>query len=505
MSDGPAGISGLADLPGVCRQLGGVVADLDAGLNCVWLLPDRLVDSGQADELYLRVLSGAPLHIDVPSVVDEEPGSPTEHGPLDEPLTGLGYGADADQLPYLDSYDDGFDLGWEADAYAPVIPAPRSQSLWAPVPLGDLAARIAKEISAPADDVVARLVTPEAGGRGPVIGIRAWGELEDGPLRGTGIERFYRSLSTAAKAAGLPPAERPRLLVAARLGDLPSGLPDELHLDSGVTAVHWWWGALGRLDISTAVVACLGAGTPPTGHERDSLGDRIVRQLTVETVVEVCGPDLELAQQLAFGWDGRQGTLETALRQCLVADTSLTGAYFEVPARMGARRRPGADMREAWSRGAIAEWEGQLRMHPATWCPADPATELTGVARARLTALVAQAQQRVVLPWIEEARRLLAARSLRYLRRPVENVVHEYIERPASHLRTQPEHAFLEIQVGELLYAHRQGAVALPPYEARLLRLLVKVRNILSHRSVLHDTTLRDLCGELARFDLLTS
>ncbi|GGS07555.1 MULTISPECIES: hypothetical protein [Streptomyces] len=504
MSEAPAGLPVLADLPGARAQLRGLTEDLRAGLNSIWLLPDRLVANGQAEELYLRALSGARPYIDVPSTLAADAelllsARQTES----RPARVAGYGADADQLPYLDQYDDGFDLGWETDGYVPVIPAPRAESTRAAVSQDDLTLRVAKELSVQVDDVIAWLVAPGSDGPPPVIGIRAWAEPDGGPVRGAAVERLYRSLSAAVKAAGLPPGERPRLLVAARLRDLPTGLPDALHLDSAATTVHWWWGALGRLDVSTAVASCLTAART-AGRDGDSLGDRVLRQLTAETVIEVCGPDLELARRLALDWDGRQRTLDAALRRCLAAGTPVTGGSPEAPTRMGARHRPGVDVREAWSGGAIAAWEGRLRTHPGTWYPVGPAAELTGDARARLAALIAQAQQRVVLPWIEEARQRLAARSLHHLNRPVESVVEDYIERPALHLRTRPERAFLEIQVGELLHAHRQGAVALPGHEAQLLRLLVKVRNILSHRSVLHDATVREFGDELSRSDLRT-
>ncbi|MDP9948467.1 MULTISPECIES: hypothetical protein [Streptomyces] len=503
MADEPAGPPALADLPGARGQVRGVTETLRTGLHSVWLLPDRLVATGQADELYLRALSGTRRHIDVPPTGDAELPPPAEGG-ASHPSWDAGYGPDTDQLPYLDQYDDGFDLGWEGDGYAPAIPAPRSGGSGTPLPQRDLAARIAKELSAPADDVAGWLTFPDDGTPPPVIGIRAWAEPDGGPVRGAGIEGLHRSLSAAVRAAGLPPGERPRLFVVARLRDLPEGLPDELHQDSGATAVHWWWDALGRLDVSTAVASCLAAART-AGQDGDSSGERVRRQLTAETVVEICGPDLELARGLALGWDGQQRTLDAALRRCLAAGPPVTGGTAEAPARMGARRRPGTDVREAWSGGAIAAWEGRLRPHPGTWYPVGPAAELTGDARARLAALIAQAQQRVVLPWIEEARQRLAVRSLSHLKRPVESVVEDYIERPALHLRDRPERAFLEIQVGELLHAHRQGAVALPGHEAQLLRLLVKVRNILSHRSVLHDATLKEFRDELSRSDLRTS
>ncbi|WP_306330568.1 hypothetical protein, partial [Streptomyces venezuelae] len=128
-----------------------------------------------------------------------------------------------------------------------------------------------------------------------------------------------RLLAAAVKDAGLPPGERPRLLVVARLRDLPEPLPDELRHGLGDTAVHWWWGALGRLDTATAVAPILDHGPDTSGRDRDPLAERIRRAVRSETVVEICGPDLELARLLALEWDGAQHTLGAAVGRCLAA------------------------------------------------------------------------------------------------------------------------------------------------------------------------------------------
>uniref|UniRef100_UPI00278BE640 hypothetical protein n=1 Tax=Streptomyces venezuelae TaxID=54571 RepID=UPI00278BE640 len=168
--------------------------------------------------------------------------------------------------------------------------------------------------------------------------------------------------------------------------------------------------------------------------------------------------------------------------------------------------RPGAELRQAWAAGAVVSWEGRLRAHVGVWHPAAPADgprpAPDGDVRARLTALVSQAQQRVLTPWIEEARQRLAVRALGHLNRPVATLVADYADRPPAYLGGDPERAFLELQVGELLRAHVSGALALPPRDAALLRLLVTTRNVLAHRSVLYDRTLDELCAELSQADL---
>ncbi|MCX4583077.1 hypothetical protein [Streptomyces sp. NBC_01481] len=506
MQEQSADLSDLADLPGVRGQLRSVAADLAAGLNCLWLLPDRLVESGQADELYRGALFSASRRVDVPP--PDRDGAKVQavhesNAAGDSEAVHEGW-ADAEALPFLDFYDDGFDLGWEPQGHAPVIPAPRTETAGRNAEARDLLARIAKELSVTAEEVVGCLTDPERGGRRPVVGVRAWKEPNTASLRGAGIEQLYRSLTAAVKAAGLPPGQRPRLLVAARLGDVSAALPDELHLDLSATAVHWWWGALGRLDTATAITPYLDRGGAPR-HERDLLRERIVRELRAETVVEICGPDLELARRLAVAWDGTQQALGTALRRCLAAGPSFAADCSPPPAQLGSRRRPGSEFREAWASGAITAWEGRLRLHPGVWLRADAIAEWSVDAKARLSTLISQAQQRVLLPWIEEARQRLAARALSHLTRPVAAVVATYLERPIWYLGDRPELAFLELQVGELLRAHIQGALALPERDARLLRLLVQARNVLSHRAVLYDTTLAELCVELSRADLRTT
>ncbi|MFF1511442.1 hypothetical protein [Streptomyces sp. NPDC058326] len=526
-TDAPAVRTG--DLPGVRGQLRGVVADLAAGLNCLWLVTDAMVESGLADELYRGALYGTPVRVDVPAPPSARA---REAEPVPEPVPEEAAGewwADIDELPFLDLPDDGFDLdlGWSLEGRPPRVPAPRARPAGPRHDPHGLLARLGKELSVDADDAVAALVAPGRDRR-PVVGIRAWAEDDggtgEGPgagrtdtdtraggrsgagtgPRGAAVERLFRLLAAAVRAAGLPPGERPRLLVVARAGDLPESLPDELRHGLGDTAVHWWWGALGRLDTATAIAPILDHVPDTSGRDRDPLRERIRRAVRSETVVEICGPDLELARLLALEWDGTRHTLGPVLGHCL-ARLPGSPAPADCPPlrRIGALPRPGAELRQAWARGAVVSWEGRLRPHVAVWHPAAPPYGPGDAdVRTRLDALVSQAQQRVLAPWIEDARQGLAVRALGHLSRPVATLVADYADRPPAHRGTAPERAFLELQVGELLRAHISGALALPPGDARLLRLLVTTRNVLAHRSVLYDRTLDELCDELSQADL---
>ncbi|MFD7573964.1 hypothetical protein ACFV6U_26165 [Streptomyces sp. NPDC059810] len=506
------------DLPGVRAQLRGVASDLAAGRNCLWLVTDAMVESGLADELYRGALFGSPVRVDV-----RAPAFPRAHEPESdrEAAEDDSRWSDGDELPYLDLPDDGFDLdlGWSLEGRPPLVPEPRKETTGPRRDPHGLLARLAAELGVDADEAVATLVAPGRDRR-PVVGIRGWTEPDDhdsGPGQGTGggtrtrggaVERLFRLLAAAVKDAGLPPGERPRLLVVARLRDLPERLPDELRRGLGDTAVHWWWGALGRLDTATAVAPILDHGPDTSGRDRDPLAERIRRAVRSETVVEICGPDLELARLLALEWDGAQHTLGTALGRCLATTPAPVPSDCPPLRRIGALLRPGAELRQAWAAGAVVSWEGRLRAHVGVWHPAAPPVgppPPDGDVRARLTALVSQAQQRVLAPWIEEARQRLAVRALGHLHRPVATLVADYADRPPAYLAGDPERAFLELQVGELLRAHASGALALPPRDAGLLRLLVTTRNVLAHRSVLYDRTLDELCAELSQADLRAS
>ncbi|GKQ36736.1 hypothetical protein [Streptomyces sp. A012304] len=494
----------LVGLPGVRAQVDEIAARLAAGLNCLWLLPDQLVETGQAEELYRAALTTTPDRLDVapPTVLTV----PAQRGPAgapgqdhwDDPEHRAGEAAAADvaddadegwgDLPALD-FDDDFDLGWsDVRPARPARPAVREQA----VP--ELFERLGKELAVEPGEVVARLTDPARRWR-PVIGLRAWTEPDDpgpavpgprgGAVRGGAVQRLFHALTAAVKDAGLPPQARPRLLVVARLRDVPQALTDELDRDIATTAVHWWWGTVGRLDTATVVASARerGPGTTVT--------QRVLTAVREEVVTELAAFDLALAERLAARWDGRAGGLAPALRSCL--DDSLVAAAGLCPEAAldaGTRRRPGSRLRPAWARGLVQSWEGRLRRHPAVWYAAT-------ATPAEVDVLLGQAQQRVVTPWIEDARAQLARLGTRYATRPLADLVAAHAARPPADHRTRPEAAFAQLEVGALLGAHLAGGLALPDEELRLLRELVTARNVLAHRGALRDTTLHALCEQL--------
>ncbi|MYQ48810.1 hypothetical protein GTW40_27900 [Streptomyces sp. SID4985] len=498
------GDGSLLSLPGVRRQLDSMAADLAAGLNCLWLLPDHLVDTGHAEELYRAALHSAPDRLDirppevlpVPAPRRPEAGEAGPRASLDDGERAWGRGVEEvwegddawDSLPDLD-FDDGFDIGWTEAAPVPARSLPLEHAM------PELFERLGKELAVSPTEVIERLAVRGSRWR-PVVGLRAWCETEEtasepagAPAsgRGSAIERLLRSLTAAVKEAGLSPQERPRLLIVARLRDLPVSLVNELDRDIATTAVHWWWGTVGRLDTALVVEAA----KPPTSS--GTLERRILMTVREETIAELASFDLVLARRLTMEWDGTTHRLDAVLRSCVDSlPTADARACPEVSFGRGTPRRPGSSLRQAWARGVVQSWEGRLRHHPARWYAIGAQGE-----PPELSVAVGQAQQRVVLPWIEDAREQLARLGLGYATRPLGVVVADFSARPPADLGNCAQQAFLELEVGSLLAAYHGDGIAFPAEELKLLKLLVKARNILSHRGALRDYTLRALCDEL--------
>ena len=489
----------LIDLPGVRSQLDEIAAQLAAGLNCLWLLPDQLVDTGQAEELYRAALTTMPDRLDVvpPTVLTAPaPQSPGPDGSTDRSgghETVPWEEGDEEEwggLADLD-FDDEFDIGW-----SDVRPVRAARPALGEQAVPEVFERLGKELAVDPGEVVARLTDPTQRWQ-PVIGLRAWAEPDD-PVqtvlgvargsRGGAVQRLFHSLSAAVKEAGLLPQARPRLLVVSRLRDIPKTLTDELDRDIATTAVCWWWGTIGRLDTATVVASARAHASE--GH----VGQRVRGAVREEVVTEIAGFDLVLAQRLAVAWDGRTSRLDAALRSCLDPEQIVrAGACPDAALNAGTRRRPGSRLRPAWSGGVLQSWEGRLRRHPAVWYT----DRGTGVP-PELDFLVGQAQQRVVFPWIEDTREQLVRIGARHATRPLAVLVEAYAQRPSADYRTRPEKAFAQLEVGALLSACHEGGLDLPGEELRLLKELVKARNILAHRGALRDTTLDALCAELA-------
>src|SRR5437588_637670 len=70
--------------------------------------------------------------------------------------------------------------------------------------------------------------------------------------------------------------------------------------------LRWWWGTVGRTDTAAVVLS----QQPATAATRE----RLRHVLKNEAIVELAGPDLPLAMDLAVTWNGWRGTLNAALR-----------------------------------------------------------------------------------------------------------------------------------------------------------------------------------------------
>ncbi|MBS2963576.1 hypothetical protein KGA66_10995 [Actinocrinis puniceicyclus] len=319
-----------------------------------------------------------------------------------------------------------------------------------------------------------------AGGRTetrPIV-IEAWREKTP-----SATVSFLRQLVATAKEAGLPPLRRPRALIVAAAEDLPADLPDQLARDE--IAVHWWWGAVGRLDTATVVAV----NRPPTTGMvgRQQLLEAVVQA----TVTELSGPFLEVAAELA-GWDGNPETLLEALRRA-VSKTAEGDAVLpdrgDCPA---GGNRPAQLALLAWSGGLIDSWDGRVRWHPA-YDLADPRTISTRVWLA---------QHHALLPRLDEVREDFTDVVRRRARIPLARLDEKYGPRsfgaptdPATGSGTG--RTLTAMELGSMWGANLNGHIALNEVERRRLRVLWQSRNRLAHRIPLDAAQLHQLITEL--------
>ncbi|KNE80474.1 hypothetical protein ADZ36_21715 [Streptomyces fradiae] len=400
----------------------------------------------------------------------------------------------ADDLTVLADYDDGLGAVWSPDTLAVAQPSAASVASSGPAPgLGgrgpSITERLAVVVKAEdgADgrlDAVSCLVhgatrTP------PVVAVKAW--LETAPDE---TARLLRRVSAAVKEAGLPPEHRPRILLLVRLGDLPEALVDSL--DEAVTAVHWWWGVLGRLDTAIVVRESQSTNRRPL-RGAAAVRRRILDALRTEITAEVSGPDLAMAAALASRWDGCLSTLGDAIADCL-GQTSTAGAAGPPSARRGAAvaHRPELALRAVWDAGAVDSWEGQLRYHASCWTPSSPDAPLPGLQAK----MVWQAQNRVLLPLLDDARAEFAD-SL------VAAAVHGPVQLalgygPRNARSENPAADIAEMELGDIWAAVCHGQVRMNKSDRNRLMRLRHARNCLAHRSPLNDDEVRKVCDALA-------
>ena len=504
-------VPSLLSLPGPSVHLDDICADLADGLSCVWLVPDGMVGSGAADELldelaarsdHVRPLPGrwpgpARRPASAPAVV----AAPAWSGPL----------RPADERPSW--VDDELALvSWDPPAVVVAAPAPLAK------PTVTLAERFLVELepgmaatgtaggvgfstddarAGGGDPVAALIASPAAGGK--VVVIAAWHEQDP-----DGVGNLVARIVTSTR--GRPVAERPRVLVGARLADLSPTFADRL--DPLHCRVHWWWGRTSLSD--TAVVVSM--ARPAAGRRRAAAGyAQLVRELvSADVVAELAGPDLMFARRLAATWDGRMSTLRTAadLAADVVPDVAvvdpvgtpasepaqdaLTGAGGGVALAVWQPRgrhweQPPRPLRAAWAAGTVDAWGGQVVVSLRAVVPGDRDAE-----RERR---VWRGQHRALTPLIDEYRALVerafrAKASMATLGR----IATAGRRTRLGAARAEPA-AMLELQ--EMYWAVKDGWVQLPRVQWTLLRKLYEARNALAHLRPLTDTQIDALADAI--------
>ncbi|RSS84761.1 hypothetical protein EF903_23185 [Streptomyces sp. WAC05292] len=376
--------------------------------------------------------------------------------------------------------------------------------------LGDAAPGADGGPGAGVDGLLHRL-TDGSGAASRVIVVRGWHE----PAPAAAAE-LLRRLAAAVKAAGLPPERRPRLLVLAGPSGLAAELPEQVARED--VAVHWWWGVHGRLDTATVVAMA----RPPAGGR--AARHQLLEAVAQATVVEVCGPFLDLAERLAAEWDGRPDTLPPQLHRLLSDEGLLPGAREADDAvrSLPAQRRPAPGaalpapagaLREDWDRGLADRWDGRLRHWPGAAARPDPRTRETGAPKwdweweHGVRTRIWLAQNTALLPLLDEAREAFTEVVRGRSRLPLPELAARYGPRrdgapgprPGTAAAPASAAALAGMELGDMWRAYVQGAARLSQPEADRLRTLWRSRNSLSHREALDSPRLERLADHLTR------
>ncbi|RZF03556.1 hypothetical protein [Streptomyces sp. SCA2-2] len=478
----------LAHLPGPRRHLERLERDLRTGVNCVWYFPDTMVDSGRAEFFLRELMSRLEESLSVPGAI-----MPTEHrsratdtgaNPLPAQRSGSvlleNSSSPADLSDPWHEEEDGF---FDADdPYGALLgsagtPPPTGPSITReaglPVPLAD---RLAKELgveSAPLNELLRRARrsrgtsdtdNPEDSDDGsadtpPTVVVRGW-EEQSAEEMGS----LLRAAHATFRESGLSAEHRPRFLFAARIRDLPNTVLGA-GLGHNPVTTHWWWRVWTRLD---SEVLLAWRSDSPAGADQ-ALPDRVADAV----VAEVCGPDVDRTLLLRGLWKG--GDVES-LRRALAATLPAQAAdgRQKRPHRMSTAHAssPSAEVLDAWADGSIDSWDGRVR--PVL------AHRLLDTTSGELSVLVCHAQNRVLLPLLEEARTSLIDLVPSLLRKGIS--LDYFCQQAQSDHRVKnklPAASLAELEIGDLARAAR--LLVLTTEQRERLKDLKRARNLLSH------------------------
>lgn len=262
-----------------------------------------------------------------------------------------------------------------------------------------------------------------------------------------------------------PADRRPRLLLVCTRDALP-------RLGAEYTDVTfeslWWWGRLSRWDVAAQIQPAIQARSEPG----------VLRDVRLETLIEVCRWDIRLAARLADGWDGDPDLLPALIDEAASPDVAKCP-----PARLSRNsgRRPNGDLVDYWDSGAVDLWHDEC------------VTAVRSVAdRAKAVRhAIWSAQARVLLPWIEARRQAVAADLLRTRGKAA---VHSVIGGVPDVL-----------EVGPLFVAVKALSGRNRPALRDAVYLLWQARNKLAHLQALTTDEQRDLVTVFAGLSLDSS
>ncbi|MET8977711.1 hypothetical protein ABZX85_19040 [Streptomyces sp. NPDC004539] len=470
-----------------------------------------MVDSGRAElflrELYDRFEERIPVPGTTPSLadsVDDHGGAdaiPPQSAAVPAPDTAV---AETNSHFALWHDDDGFDA---ADPYgamlgslvaAPAGPLPpsdhRGQALGgATLTSMSLGERLAKELGVtgdPLNELIRRADRlrhdfpgdegPEGDalpGAPPLIVVRGWDE--DAPEE-TG--RLVRTAHATFRDAGFEVGHRPRFLVAARMSDLPSNAFGVGPSHDYVT-LHWWWRVWTRLD---SEVLLAWRPRPNAGA-----AEALLHRVTDAVVAEVCGPDIDSALALREIWKGGDlDSLRRALADILPGEATALDRTWTRRISTAHASAPSAELRDAWSTGTVDSWDGHVRPVLGHHLLDPDSTELR--------TLVCHAQNRVLLPLVNEARVAFIELVPALLRKGIDLDYFREQARSQYQVNKQlPAAPLVELEVADLQRASR--LLALTSEQRSRLDILCDARNFLSHLKPLAHRQLTDVAQALIR------
>ncbi|MBQ7803045.1 hypothetical protein [Rhodococcus sp. (in: high G+C Gram-positive bacteria)] len=250
-------------------------------------------------------------------------------------------------------------------------------------------------------------------------------------------------------ACGLSAEDRPKLVIAVRLSDLPRKKAN--HVDRNSIAVHWWWGVLDRLDTQTRVAANSGRNLNP---------------VEAAVITEVSGWDLVCTDFLTAHWDRTTAGLPNAVHHYRTHRTA-PGEEHTAPRPPATRGviAPPPELEPAWNAGLVDRWGHSVRQAPHS------------LDDAAVEQRLWMAHNRILISHVDEERS------------DYEQMIRSKASpRALDDLRLRDDDI---IEIGSLLWLVNTGKVDIGREHRLQLQTFRDLRNDLAHRRPINDELLQ--------------